>query len=184
MRFEKCTRRIKQALKIKLSIPNSSIQAHKGLIKCIIIINQQDLSKSRSMCTLIRAKVHYVSNTNANPKSSLRSKDDNAMSHPKFEVWSARGKHTPMPPKPWPPNYLLKFRHNLTRLGRLPTCKIRKPLTRIHHTTCTQTISIINYKFTYITSKCIQHYQSSTKYLCDVDYNNIIHDKRNNTRCP
>ena len=104
------------------------------------------------------------------------------LSHPKFGIWPARDKHTPMPPKPWPLNYLLKFRHNLTRLGRLPTCKIRKPLTRILHTTCTQLIAIVNYKFTYNTSKCIQHYQSSTEYLCDVDYKNTIHDKRNNTR--
>ena len=77
---------------------------------------------------------------------------------------------------------LLKFRHDLTRLGRLPTCKSCNSLTVIHHTTCTQMISIVNYKFTYITSKCIQHYQSSIDYLCDVDYNNTIHNKRNNTR--
>ena len=81
MRLEKCTRKVKQAPEIKLNVPNSSIQAHKGLIKCISIINQQDLSKSRLMCTPIHAKVRYMSNTKANPNSSSNSKDDNARAH-------------------------------------------------------------------------------------------------------
>ena len=58
------------------------------------------------------------------------------LSHtPNSSVWSAKGKYTPMPPKPWPTSYLLKFRHDLTRLGRLPTCKSRNPQTVTHHTT-------------------------------------------------
>ena len=97
---------------------------------------------------------------------------------PNPSVWSARGKYTPMPPKPWPTSYLLKFRHNLTHLGRLPTCKSRNPLIVIHHTTCTQMISIINYIFIQLISKCIQNYRLSTEYLCNVWYNETKHDKK------
>ena len=45
------------------------------------------------------------------------------VSHPKSGMWPTRGKHTSMPPKPWPTSYLLKIRYDLARLGGLPTCK-------------------------------------------------------------
>ena len=97
---------------------------------------------------------------------------------PNLGVWSARDKYTPMPPKPWPTSYLLKFRHDLTRLKRSPTCKSRNPQTVIHHTTYAQVISIINYIFIHIISKCIQNYQLSTEYLCNVWFNETKHDKK------
>ena len=84
-------------------------------------------------------------------------------------MWPARGKHTPMPPKPWPTNYLLKIRHDLVHSGRLHTCKQQNPQAVIYHTTCTQSISIINYIIIYIILECIQHYRLSTEYLCDID---------------
>ena len=72
------------------------------------------------------------------------------MSHPKSEMWPARGKHTPMPPKPWPTSYLFKIRHDLSHSGRLPTCEQHNPQAVTHHTTCTQSRSIINYIYIYI----------------------------------
>ena len=102
---------------------------------------------------------------------------------PSPSVWSAKDKYTPMPPKPWPTSYLLKSRHYLTRL-RLPTCKLRNPLTVIHHTTCTQMISIINYTFIHIISKCIQNYRLSTEYLWNVWYNETKHDKKTTHDAP
>ena len=93
-------------------------------------------------------------------------------------MWLAKGKYTPMPPKPWPTTYLLKFRHDLTRLGRLPTCKSCNSKTVIHHTICTQVISIINYIFMHIISKCIQNYWLSIEYLCNVWYNETKHDNK------
>ena len=79
---------------------------------------------------------------------------------------------------------LLKFRHDLTCLGRLPTCKSCNPLTVIHHTTCTQVISIINYIIIYIISKCIQNYRLSIEYLCNVWYNETKHDKKTTHDAP
>ena len=106
------------------------------------------------------------------------------VSHPKSEMWPARGKHTPMLPKPWPTSYLFKIRHDLAHSGRLPTCKQHNPQVVIHHTTCTQSISIINYIFIHIILKCIQRYQLSNKFLYDIWYNNTTHDKINNTWRP
>ena len=99
-------------------------------------------------------------------------------------MWSAKGKYTTMPPKPWPTSYLLKFWQDLTHLGRLPTCKSRNPQTVIHHTTCTQVISIINYIFIHIISKCIQNYRLSTEYLCNVWYNETKHNKKKTHDAP
>ena len=70
-----------------------------------------------------------------------------SLSHPKSGMWPVRGKHTPMPPKPWPTSYLLKIRHDLAHSGRLPTCKQYDPQAVIYHTSCTQSISIVNYIF-------------------------------------
>ena len=106
------------------------------------------------------------------------------MSHPKSEMWPARDKHTPMPPKPWPTSYLVKIRHDLAHSGRLPTCKQRNPQAVIHHTTCTQSISIFNYIFKYIILKCIQHYRLSIKFLYNIWYINTTHYKRNHTWRP
>ena len=99
-------------------------------------------------------------------------------------MWPARGKHTPMPPKAWLTSYLVKIRHDLTHSGRLPTCKQHNPQAVIHHTTCTQSISIINYIFIHIILKCIQRYQLSIEFLYDIWYNNTTHDKINNTWRP
>ena len=101
------------------------------------------------------------------------------MSHLKSRMWPARGKHTPMPPKPWPTSYLLKIRHDLARSGRLPTCKQHNPQAVILHTTCTQSISTINYIFIHIILKYIQRYRLTIKFLHDIWYN-TIHNKGNN----
>ena len=90
------------------------------------------------------------------------------LSHPKSEMWPARGKHTPMPPKPWPTSYLFKIRYDLTHSGRLPTCKWHKPQAVIYHVTCTPSIYINNYIFIHIISQCIQHYRLFTEYLYDI----------------
>ena len=88
-------------------------------------------------------------------------------------MWSARGKHKHMPPKPWPTSYLFKIRHDLVHSGRLPTCKQHNPQAVIYHTTCTQSISIINYIFIHIILKGIQRYRLSIKFLYDIWYYNI-----------
>ena len=91
------------------------------------------------------------------------------LSHPKSGMWPARGKHTPMPPKPWPTSYLLKIRHYLAQLGRLPTCKQYNPQAVIT-TQHVHTINIYN-QLHFITYhiKCIQHYHLSIEFLLDID---------------
>ena len=80
-------------------------------------------------------------------------------------MWPARGKHTPMPPKPWPTSYLLEIRHDLAHSGRSSTCKQHNPQTVIHHT-----INIYNQLHFYIYNiKCIQCYHLSIKLLLDID---------------
>ena len=106
------------------------------------------------------------------------------LSHLKSGCVTDQRRYIPMPPKPWPTSYLLKFWHDLTRLGRLPTCKSRNPLTVIHHITCTQMISIINYIFIHIISKFIQNYRLSIEYLCDIWYNKTKHDKKKQKMTP
>ena len=105
------------------------------------------------------------------------------LSHPKSGMWLAKGKHTPMPPKPWPTSYLFNIRHDLACSRRLPACKQHNPQAVIHHITCTQSISIINHIFIHIILKCIQRYWLSIEFLHDIWYNNTIHDKKNNTWC-
>ena len=90
------------------------------------------------------------------------------VSHPKSGMWPARGKHTPMPLKPWPTSYLFKIRHDLAHSGRLPTCKWHKPQAVIYHMTCTPSIYINNYIFIHIISQYIQHYRLFTEYLYDI----------------
>ena len=70
---------------------------------------------------------------------------EDCLSHPKSGMWPARGKHTPMPPKPWPTSYLLKIRHYLAQLGRLPTCKQYDLQAVIYHTSCTHSIQSITF---------------------------------------